>query len=348
MKTLGKILLGAAALLIIALLFFRTPDTDPAEMRAKYAGEPSQFVALPNGVTVHLRDEGPANGNANGGAGAPVMILLHGSNADLLTWDPWVERLSDEYRIIRFDQPGHGLTGGAPDGTYEIESYVETVDQLADAMGLEKFILGGNSMGGGHSLAYAAAHPKRVQGLILIDASGAPPSARTGEDKSRGNIGFTIAQTPVLNQLMKHISPRSIIEQSLRQSVTNQDIVTDAAIDRYWEMLRYPGNRAATIVRFSQTRTPFSKQQLAKLTMPALVIWGGKDTVIPLSAGQWLDQNLPNSKLVVLENIGHLPMEEAPDASANAVKAWMRQSGLAGSSAQTLPPPPVDERVTGT
>lgn len=344
MKTLGKILLGVAALLIIAFLFFRTPDTDPAEMRAKYAGEPSQFVALPNGLTVHLRDEGPTDGNVP----APVMILLHGSNADLLTWDPWVERLSDQYRIIRFDQPGHGLTGATPDGTYEIATYVETIDQVADAMGLEQFILGGNSMGGGHSLAYAVAHPDRVQGLILVDASGAPRIKTAGEDESSGNIGFTIAQTPVLNQLMKHISPRSLIEQSLRQSVTNQDIVTDAAVDRYWEMLRYPGNRAATIARFSQTRTPFSEEQLAELTMPALVLWGDQDALIPLSAGEWLDQHLPNSSLVVLENIGHLPMEEAPDASANAVKVWMTDSGLAEPLPEPVPEPLVDESVTGT
>ena len=75
MKWLLRIVLLILALLVTAFLIFRTPDTDPAEMRAKYGGEPSQFVEIGDGVTVHLRDEGPKD--------APAIILLHGSNADL-------------------------------------------------------------------------------------------------------------------------------------------------------------------------------------------------------------------------------------------------------------------------
>lgn len=329
MKTLGKILLGLLVLVGIAFLFFRTPDTDPAEMRAKYAGEPSQFVELPNGLNVHLRDEGPRDGQP--------IILLHGSNADLLTWNPWVERLADQYRIIRYDSAGHGLTGATPDGTYTLPTYVETIDQIADALDLEQFILGGNSMGGGHSLAYALAHPERVQGLILVDAGG-PPNLKKPADDDGGNIGFTIAQTPGVRELMKHITPRSLVEKSFRQSVSNETIVTDEAVDRYWEMLRYPGNRAATIARFGQTREPFTKEQMASLNMPSLVVWGDQDALIPLAAGEWLDTHLPNSQLVVFEDIGHLPMEEIPDDSANAVIAWMAAAGLDEASVDEVIP----------
>ena len=81
MKRLAKILGVIAALLVGAFLFLRVPDTDKAEMRAKYATAPSQFVTLANGQEVHLRDEGPKD--------APAIVLLHGSNADLSTWQPW-------------------------------------------------------------------------------------------------------------------------------------------------------------------------------------------------------------------------------------------------------------------
>lgn len=330
MKKLLKVLVIIAAILIAAFVLLRTSDTDPEEMRAKYGTAPSQFVELEDGFTVHLRDEGPKNGNKD----APVIVLLHGSNSDLLTWDPWVERLRDSYRIIRFDQPGHGLTGATPAQDYTVAAYVDTIDRIADRLGLDRFVLGGNSMGGGHALAYAIAHPERVEGLILVDASGPPqlPSADQDEGKDDGgNIGFTIARTPVLNQLMKHITPRSLVEQSLSQSVSNQAVVTPQAVDRYWEMLRYPGNRAATIARFSQSYTPLTQQQVARLTMPALIIWGDQDALIPVSAGEWLDTHLPDSQLLVFKNIGHLPMEEAPDASAAAVQAFMQK--LAGSNA---------------
>lgn len=317
MKTLGKILLGIAALLVIAFVVLRTPDTDPAEMRAKYGAAPSQFIALANGPTVHLRDEGPRD--------APAIILLHGSNADLHTWQPWVERLRDDYRIIRFDQIGHGLTGPAPDGDYSAAAFVKTVDQVADRLGLGKFILGGNSMGGKVALAYAIAHPERLGGLILVDAAGAPQATGTG----RGNIGFAIARMPVVNQLMTQVTPRSIVEQSLSQSVSNQAVVTPLAVDRYWELLRYPGNRAATVARFGQPGEPFPAEQVQQMKVPTLIIWGEEDALIPYSSARWFAQNLPDAASISYPGIGHLPMEEAPDESAAAVRKWLGEQTLA-------------------
>lgn len=320
MKTFGKILLGILALLVIAFLILRTPDTDPAEMRAKYGGEPSQFIGLQDGPTVHLRDEGPRD--------APVIVLLHGSNADLHTWQPWAEQLRSEFRIIRFDQIGHGLTGPAPDGDYSTAAFVKTVDQVANALGLDTFVLGGNSMGGGIALAYAIAHPGRLDGLILVDASGAPIKRERGG----GNIGFTIARMPVLKNLMTQITPRSIIEQSLSQSVSNQAVVTPGAVDRYWELLRYPGNRAATLARFGQPGNSFSASEVERVTVPTLIIWGEEDTLIPFASAAWFAANLPSSTSISYPGIGHLPMEEAPGKSAAAVREWLAEDALAAAA----------------
>ena len=318
MKWLLRIVLLLIALLVIAFLILRVPDTDPAEMRAKYGGEPSQFVQIGDGVTVHLRDEGPRD--------APASMLLHGSNADLHTWQPWVDALKDRYRVIRFDQIGHGLTGADPAGDYSIENFVADIDEVADALGLQRFVIGGNSMGGGHAVAYALAHPDRVDALVLVDAGGA--SIEPEEDEDGGNIGFTIARTPVLNQLMKYITPRSMIERSLRETVSNQAVVTDAAVDRYWEMLRYPGNREATIARFSGGWNSFDAAEVASIKVPALVIWGEEDGLIPVEAGLWYDRQLPNSRLVVYDGIGHLPQEEAAERSAAYLAQWLDEQDL--------------------
>ena len=315
MKWVWRILLLLVVLLVAAFLIFRTPDTDPAQMRAKYGGAPSQFVEIGDGVTVHLRDEGPRD--------APAIILLHGSNADLHTWQPWVDALKDRYRIIRFDQIGHGLTGPDPDSDYSIPNFVSDIDEVADRLGLDRFVIGGNSMGGGHAVAYALAHPERVEELILVDAAGAP-IRREG----RGNIGFTIARTPVINRIMNHITPRAMIEQSLRETVSNQAIVTDAMVDRYWELLRYPGNRDATRIRFSGEWTSFSQDEVATIDAPALVIWGEEDGLIPVEAGLWYDRFLPNSTLVVYEGIGHLPQEEEAQRSADYVAQWLSRQAF--------------------
>lgn len=316
MKTLGKTLLGIAALLVIAFVIFRTPDTDPAEMRAKYGGPPSQFLVLGDAQTIHLRDEGPKD--------APAIILLHGSNADLNAWQPWTDRLKGEFRIIRFDQIGHGLTGPASDGDYSQTAFVKTVDQVADKLGLEKFVLGGNSMGGGIALAYALAEPERLNGLILVDASGAPVK----RDNGGGNIGFTIARLPVINRLITQITPRQIIQRSLSQSVSNQAVVTPQAVDRYWELLRYPGNRAATLARFAVVRQSFAATQVQQMQVPTLIIWGEEDGLIPFAAADWFAKNLPVSSSISYPEIGHLPMEEAPEKSAAAVREWLGKQAL--------------------
>lgn len=305
-----RIVSAVAALLVVAFLVFRTPDTDAQAMRAKYGGSPSQFVSLGGGRSVHLRDEGPRE--------ALPVILLHGSNADLHTWQPWAEALRGRYRVVRYDQIGHGLTGSVPGGDYSRTAMAADVGRVADALGLDRFVLAGNSMGGGVALEYALAHPERLAGLVLVDASGAPQL-----EEASGNIGFTLARTPGVSRLMAQVTPRSLVESSLDQSVSNKAVLTDAAVDRYWELLRYPGNREATIRRFGQAYRPFDEAQLGTLAVPTLVMWGEEDRLIPLSSGRWLAERIPGATLVTYTGIGHLPMEESPRESAADLVRWL-------------------------
>ena len=305
-----RIALVLLALLVAAFAILRTPDTDAAAMRAKYGAENSMFLNIDRNVTIHVRDDGPRDGR--------VIVLLHGSNADLQTWQPWTEGLEDDYRVVRFDQRGHGLTGSARDGDYSSDRFVEDIDAVTRALGVDTFVLGGNSMGGGHAVAFALAHPERLDGLILVDAGGAPVRG-----ESKGNIGFTIARTPGLNRVMEHITPRSMIEKSLRQSVSNQSIVTPQAVDRYWELLRYPGNRAATVARFSRGWTTFPAGQVEGIETPTLILWGEEDNLIPVEAGRWYASHLPNARIVTYPDIGHLSHEEAAAATLGDVREWL-------------------------
>lgn len=305
--------------LALAFLILRTPDTDRDAMIARYGGGESRFLTLSSGAVVHVRDTG-------GSEGQPQMILLHGSNASLHTWEPLVARLRSDWRIVRIDLPGHGLTGATPTGRYDTEEYIATVDEVATAMGMPRFILGGNSMGGGVSWRYALHHPQRVQALLLLDAGGMPPPA--SEPPPPSNLGFRLMRTPVGRWLGMSITPRSIIEQSLRQSVSNQAIVTDTAITRYWELLRFPGNRQATMVRFARGWDNDRAGELGQIRVPALVLWGREDRLIPVSVAQRFAERLPNDEVVILPGIGHLPMEEAPDETAAAIRRFLGAHGL--------------------
>ena len=315
MKWVWRGLGVVAALLVIAFLVLRVADTDPAEMRAKYGGEPSQFVDVGEGREIHLRDEGPRD--------APVILLLHGSNADLHTWQPWAEILSEDYRVIRYDQRGHGLTGPAPDDDYSAEGFGADIDAVTEKLGIDTFTLAGNSMGGGIAMAYAMEKPWRLDALVLVDASGAPVKRAGG-----GNIAFTLAGWPVVGDLLSQLLPRSLVEKSFSQSVSNQHIVTDEAVDRYWELARYPGNRSATRKRFSTPRTAYSAEDMAQVKVPTLVMWGKEDSLIPYEAGEWYAKHLPNATLVAYDGIGHIPMEEAPELSANGLLIWLAEALL--------------------
>lgn len=311
MKWLWRILGVLAIALVAAFLLLRVPDTDAAAMRAKYGGPPSQFVKISTGPTIHVRDEGPRD--------APVIVLLHGSNADLHTWEPWVKRLEDRYRIVRYDQRGHGLTGPAADGRYGTDAFAADVEAMANALKLDRFVLAGNSMGGGIAARYAMLHPERLVGLVLVDAGGAAIRREGGG----GNLAFTIARIPVLNSVASPLLPRSMVDKSLHQTVLNQSVATPEAVDRYWELARYPGNREATMQRFATGYTTFTPAEVRAIEVPTLVMWGEGDPLIPFAAAKWYLANLPNAKLVSYPGIGHIPMEEAPDRSAADLAAFV-------------------------
>jgi pimeloyl-ACP methyl ester carboxylesterase len=298
--------LAVGLLVLVALLgglwlAFRVDDIPVATLRAKYGSADSQYVELAPGTVIHLRDQGPRDG-------FPI-VLLHGSNASLHTWEPWVDRLKGRFRVITFDFPAHGLSGPVPSRDYSSDAYVAITEKVVAHLGLERFALGGNSMGGGIAWRYAVAHPEKVAAMILVDAAGRPPT----KPNETLPLGFRIANTPILRDIAATVTPRSLLESSFKQSVSVQSIATPAMIDRYWELLRYPGNRQATLDRFGGYRPATQTDALGKLTMPTLILWGRDDKVIPVESAAWFSRQLPNARVTILDDVGHIPMEEAPD-----------------------------------
>jgi pimeloyl-ACP methyl ester carboxylesterase len=318
-----KFLKGLVVLIIIGFIALfawgYAADVPVAEIKAKYANSESEFVDLGQGLIVHLRDEGPA--------GAPALILLHGSNSQLQTWDKWTAQLKNKYRIIRLDLPGHGITGPDPKDDYSAAASISVIDRLAANRGLTHFILGGNSMGGGIAYYYALAHPQKLDGLILVDAAGGPENST-----KKLPIGFRIMQMPVINELATVITPRSIIEKSLRASVSRGGYINDAEVDLYWNMLRRPGNRDATLKRFAAYRNrDRNPKGVENMPIPTLILWGQKDKLIPVSAVPWFEKQFPDHVTHIYPDTGHLPMQEVAEQSANDVAAWLARPKLPAS-----------------
>lgn len=305
--------LGIIMAIVVAFLVLRTPDTDRDEMIAKYGGPNATFVAGPAGQHIHYRDQGKRDG--------PAIVLLHGSNASLQTWEPLVKRLGGTYRIVTLDLPGHGLTGGTPDKDYSADGMMDAVDVVVAKLDLHHFVLGGNSMGGWVAWRYALVRPERIDALLLIDAAGMP--LRKGEKAPPSNVGFRVLEYPFGRWLATQITPRSLVEQSLRGSIARQDIVDDAMIDRYWELLRFPGNREATVLRARMDREPAMAARAGAIKAPTLILFGKKDRLINPTAAQTFNERIAGSEVVLLDDIGHLPMEEAPDATAAAITDFL-------------------------
>lgn len=307
------ILIALATPLVILFHVFKTPDTDPDAMRAKYGGAAARYVETPDGLSIHYRDEGNRQARA--------IVLIHGNSASLHTWEKLSRRLGDDYRIISYDQPGHGLTGPAPDEDYSAAGLMRALDAVVEAAGLDSFVLGGSSMGGWVAWRYALENPARVDALLLIDAAGAP--ADPAEAPPPSNLGFRLVQNPLGRYLLQRITPRRLVEKSIRETVSVETIVNDAYVDRHWELLRYPGNRRAAALRPLVDREPAMAERLSDIAAPSLIVWGAEDRLTPASGAQYFDRKIPSSELFILNGVGHLPMEEAPDLTADAVRGFL-------------------------
>ena len=260
-------------------------------------------------MRVHLRDEGPRD-DPN------PIVLLHGTSASLHTWDGWAADLKTRRRVIRFDLPAFGLTGPHPANDYSIPAYVQFVTQVLDALGVQKFVLAGNSLGGHIAWATALAHPQRVSQLILVDSAGYPLVSQSVP------IGFQIARLPGVRKLMEYVLPRGVIQSSLRNVYGDPSKVTPELVDRYYELTLRAGNRAALAHRFQQGL--FGETEALKtLKIPSLVIWGAQDRLIPLDNAQKFVRDLPNARLLVFDDLGHVPHEEDPQRTVDAVRAFL-------------------------
>ena len=306
-----RFLIGSGFLLLLSAAFWyiSQPDIPRAILEAKYAGAPSQFLTLPDGTRAHVRDRGPRD--------ALALILIHGSNASLYTWEPWAKQLSDGFRIITVDLPGHGLTGAVPNRDYTQEGMVTFIDEVAGILGLHRFAIGGNSMGGRASVLFTIKHPERVTHLVLVDSGGLP----TKQVEAMA-LAYRLMGIPIANRLLLHITPRSLVVDGLNSAIIHKDIITDEMIDRYWDFIRMDGTRDATITR-AKIRDKRIRDDIANIKTPTLILWGENDRTIPVEAAYTFHAAIAGSKLIVYPNTGHVPQEEVADQSAADVRAFL-------------------------
>ncbi|MFT6064158.1 MAG: pimeloyl-ACP methyl ester carboxylesterase [Paraglaciecola sp.] len=311
MKKIAKRKYFFYVILIVIMLLIKGAvyaDISADDLKKEYANEHSKFIEIDE-MQVHYRDEGK---------GVPI-VLVHGTASSLHTWDAWTKELTKNYRVIRMDLPAFGITGPNKNADYSIKAYTAFLDQFLTKINVDSFYLVGNSLGGNIAWNYTAEHPKKIEKLILVDASGLPTN------KPQPAI-FKMAKTPVLSSLFLYVTPKFFIKKNMKEVYGDKSKLTDSLVTRYHKMALRVGNRQAFIDRAKidfKLGAKVNVDKLKSIQTPTLLIWGAKDTWIPLDNGKRMDRILPNSKLVVLENSGHVPMEENPTESVEILKDFL-------------------------
>ena len=296
-KILGWILVIIFSILLVFVGIVGESDLSLEEMKPKYTNQESEFMPL-MGMDVHFRDEGNPNDSI------PVL-LIHGMSSSLHTFDSVTVDLKKNHRVISLDMPAFGLTGPNPENTYSLDYYAQFLEEFRKKLNIEKWSLAGNSLGGAIAWNYAVDFPNRVHRLVLIDAAGYPKL------NEKGSLGFKIASTPIINNLMLYVTPKSLVRESLLSIYHDPKIVTDAQVERFHDVAIRAGNRAAVLSIFkSGFKADYLK--IKRVAAPTLILWGDKDKLIDVENVQSFEKDIKNSQSVIFPNVGHVPMEEVP------------------------------------
>ena len=300
----GLGLLALAALLGLGAALWVYRDIPATELEARYAGPASDFVTI-NGVRMHYRDEGSG----------PPVLLLHANFSNLIDWDPWVEALSDRYRVLRFDMTSHGLTGPDPTGDYTQQRTLALTEKFVDAMGLQRFVIGGTSMGGTVAIHYTAAHPERIERLVLLS----PGSLEGREQKRRGNV-------PRAAYVLKYIMPRALPEYMLRSGFGDPSRLPESLVDRWYDMWRREGQREAQLDRLSQYEPGDIEGIVRSIRVPVLLLWGEANTTAKFEQAAEFRELLEDAAsltFISYPGVGHMAVEEAGAPIGRDVRAWL-------------------------
>ena len=318
LRSLGYVALVVIGLLVVLLLFSSlmiATDITKQELIDEYANEKSFFYFLPSGAEVHIRDEGDKT--------KPPLILLHGANGSLHNWEKLVNELKDDYRLISFDLPGHGLTGATPQEDYSNIAMTNFTREVIELFDFDAVTLVGNSMGGGVALRYALTYPREVDALVLVSSSGMRP------DEETNAVGaYALTRSDIGLSLLRYFTPKFMLAMTLENMVGDPDnFVTDEMVTRYWKLLRMAGSRDAAIKRMSERHLEPSLEPILRAVNPtALLLWGSQDPIIDPKYGIAMNTQIIGSLLKLYPQAGHLAHEELPQKTAADIRQFLNRA----------------------
>jgi len=241
----------------------------------------------------------------DGGSGGNIL-MLHGFGSNKDSWNRFARHLTNKFRVVAVDLPGHGDSTSSLDNTYDVQSQARRLALFVDKLGMQRFHIIGSSMGGAIAIHYTHLHPDRVMTMGLISSGGVmspKPSEymqklEKGENpllvRSRDDfdnmLKFVMVETPYIPWFIKNV----VYEEYMERKAINERIFKDIATEEMVNMAFLP-----------------------EIYIPVFILWGKQDRVLDVSSVGVFEERLPDTYSVILDDTGHAPMVEAPEASAD-------------------------------
>jgi pimeloyl-ACP methyl ester carboxylesterase len=255
------------------------------------------------------------------GSGEP-FLFIHGFGANIFSWRYLVSPLSKRARLLLVDLKGFGSSPKPIDGDYSIYDQARLISRFALDNDLTSLTIVGHSYGGGVALVTSLyildEAPQRLKRLILVDS--------IAYEQQLPQF-IRILRTPMLGRLIVSLTPKRLqVLAILKLAYYDDTKIPQEAIEEYAKPLNTPGGEQALL----QTAKKIIPPDVDALTIkykrirtPTLIIWGKEDRVVPLEIGERLNQDIPNSRLVVVDRCGHIPHEERPEKTLQIIEDFL-------------------------
>lgn len=251
---------------------------------------------------------------ADAGKGTQAVLLLHGYLESIEVWDDFAGELGKNYRVIRVDLPGHGFSDWGGREVVGIDYMADTAAAVLELAGVERCTVVGHSMGGYVALSLAANHPEKVEGLVLFHSS---PNADTPEKAANRQREIELIEAGKKEMLAKVNPGRGFAEANLRRCAE--------AIEDLAEQVMLTEDEAIVAVLKGMSQRKDRNEDMRRLGIPELMIFGLGDNYIPVAAAESMALAQPQARVAWLENSGHMGFVEQPRESLAILEDFLAE-----------------------
>lgn len=274
----------------------------------------SHFVEV-DGATVHFQEFGERS--------HPTLLLIHGYTASTYVWKSVAPLLAEkDFRVVAVDLLGFGYSDKPASFDYTIQSQARMIERLMNRLGIGKAIVVGSSYGGAVASTVALDYAERVEKLVLVGA--------VCNDEILDHPLLRLAAVPGIGELFTPFILDSKILSKARMKETfapaSRHLITDERVESVVRPLKAKDAHHSVLTSARNWDANRIQQDAHLINQPTLLIWGADDAVIPVHNGQCLYDSMLNSRLVIINDCGHLPQEEKPERFVELVAEFCRKS----------------------